>query len=205
MHDFAAHAAPGGEINKFVQHLLRFFLRVAVQIHIGHHRPMAALQAADVVLPLAVFAERGRRLIKAAGADVEIIFLCPRRFIFGARFDGRCITRRRITLRVFQRHHFAHGSSKIHGFRFAPALRRFGFNTCFFCLPGLLAQHFQSVFKIAAHAFTCSLSFFHMNILCRRLPIAYILHNCLAEIPVGNHGGNVCGNLFCAAQAALRF
>ena len=71
----------------FADDVLKSRLYLTDLIHIGHHRPMAALQAADVVLPLAVFAERGRRLIKAAGADVEIIFLCPHRFIFGTRFD----------------------------------------------------------------------------------------------------------------------
>ena len=114
------------------------------------------------------------------------------------------IWKQQLTLVTYGNEYLSHGLS-VQQWRELPIFDEHVFAFRDLMSQHLLAQHFQSVFKIAAHAFTCSLSFFHMNILCRRLPIAYILHNCLAEIPVGNHGGNVCGNLFCAAQAALRF
>ena len=152
VHDFAAHAAFLHKFNEFIQHLLRFFLRVAVQIHIGHHFVITALQAFDVVRALAVFAECGGNFqLQAAFADEKQVVLLGIR-LFRARFDGRFVARRNVLIVRFDGLHAFHGFGKA-GFRaFFGGFSGFGFGGGFFAQFslrfGFFVQRFELVLEI---------------------------------------------------------
>ena len=150
MDNLAANAALFRKLNKLVQYLLRFFLRIAMQIHISHNRIMTISQTHQIIFTLPVFTERSRRFFPAAAAHIKIIFLLQSRHFSRPRLDRRFITGLFIIVtRIFQRCNLTNRLAEIYilyllfSLRFDFPLRSFLFR--------LFAQSLQRFLKVCRH------------------------------------------------------
>ena len=150
MDNLAANAAFFRKLNKFIQYLLRFFLRIAVQIHIRHHRIMAVSQTHQIIFTLSVFTERSRRFFPAAAAHIKIIFLLQSRHFFRSRLDRRFIAGLFIIVAgIFQRCNLTNRLAEIYILYLLFSLRfRFPFHSFLF---RLFAQSLQRFLKVCRH------------------------------------------------------
>ena len=150
MDNLAANATFFRKFNKFVQYLLRFFLRIAMQIHIRHHGIMAVSQTHQIIFTLPVFTERSRRFFPAAAAHIKIIFLLQSRHFFRSRLDRRFIAGLFIIIAgIFQRRNLTNCLTEIHILYLLFSLR-FGFPLRGF-LFRLFAQSLQRFLKVCRH------------------------------------------------------
>ena len=144
VHYFRAHPTAQHFLNKLAQLPLRLLTRAAVQIQTPHARPMPGHQAADIILPAAIFAKRTWRLVLAVGTHVEILLLIPFHLI-KPPFQRLIVFRRGHPITVFQRRNLAHRRRKI---RLVPTLPLSLRRSLFLSPLRLLAQLLQQLLRI---------------------------------------------------------